>query len=97
MKNVKDEISRPLGSREIQITKVCTVLPDTLYFLKNAFGQSLFDCVVLVFSISFVLVCLAANLVVPHYSPDGSGGMPQELPRFSMYVYVVKLQAKSLD
>ena len=31
LKNVKDRISRPLGSREIQITKVCTVLPDTLY------------------------------------------------------------------
>ena len=24
LKNVKDEISRPLGSREIQITKVCS-------------------------------------------------------------------------
>ena len=30
LKNVKDGISRPLGSREIQKTKVCTVLPDTL-------------------------------------------------------------------
>ena len=35
LKNVKDGISRPLGSREIQITKVCTVLPDTLYIEVN--------------------------------------------------------------
>ena len=33
LKNVQDEISRPLGSREIQKTKVETVLRDTLYFL----------------------------------------------------------------
>ena len=32
LKNVQDEISRPLGSREIQKTKVETVLRDTLYF-----------------------------------------------------------------
>ena len=31
LKNVQDEISRPLGSREIQKTKVETVLVDTLY------------------------------------------------------------------
>ena len=31
MKNVHDGISRPLGSQEIQKTKVLTVLPDTLY------------------------------------------------------------------
>ena len=31
LKNVQDEISRPLGSREIQKTKVETVLWDTLY------------------------------------------------------------------
>ena len=31
LKNVKDGISRPLGSRENQKTKVCTVLRDTLY------------------------------------------------------------------
>ena len=31
LKNVQDEISRPLGSREIQKTKVETVLRDTLY------------------------------------------------------------------
>ena len=31
IKNVEDGISRPLGSREIQITKVCTVFRDTLY------------------------------------------------------------------
>ena len=31
LKNVQDEISRPLGSREIQKTKVETVLLDTLY------------------------------------------------------------------
>ena len=30
LKNVKDGFSRPLGSREIQKTKVCTVLPNTL-------------------------------------------------------------------
>ena len=30
IKNAKDGISRPLGSREIQKTKVCTVLRDTL-------------------------------------------------------------------
>ena len=30
LKNVQDEISRPLGSREIQKTKVETVLWDTL-------------------------------------------------------------------
>ena len=30
LKNVQDEISRRLGSREIQETKVVTVLPDTL-------------------------------------------------------------------
>ena len=33
LKNVQDEISRPLGSREIQKTKVETVLWDTLYQL----------------------------------------------------------------
>ena len=33
MKNVLARISRPLGSREIQKTKVCTVLRDTLYFI----------------------------------------------------------------
>ena len=32
-KDVQDGISRPLGSREIQKTKVETVLPDTLYLL----------------------------------------------------------------
>ena len=32
LKNVQDGISRPLGSREIQKTKVETVLWDTLYF-----------------------------------------------------------------
>ena len=31
LKNVQDGISRPLGSREIQKTKVETVLRDTLY------------------------------------------------------------------
>ena len=31
LKNVQDGISRPLGSREIQKTKVETVLWDTLY------------------------------------------------------------------
>ena len=31
LKNVQDEISRPLGIREIQKTKVETVLVDTLY------------------------------------------------------------------
>ena len=31
LKNVQDEISRPLGSRKIQKTKVETVLRDTLY------------------------------------------------------------------
>ena len=31
LKNVQDEISTPLGSREIQKTKVYTVLVDTLY------------------------------------------------------------------
>ena len=31
LKNVQDEISRPLGSREIQKTKVETVLRDILY------------------------------------------------------------------
>ena len=31
LKNVQDGISRRLGSREIQKTKVGTVLPDTLY------------------------------------------------------------------
>ena len=31
MKNVQDEVSRPLGGREIQKTKVETVLLDTLY------------------------------------------------------------------
>ena len=37
LKNVQDEISRPLGSREIQKTKVETVLWDTLYMLFNNF------------------------------------------------------------
>ena len=32
LKNVQDGISRPLGSREIQKTKVETVFWDTLYF-----------------------------------------------------------------
>ena len=31
LKNVQDGIYRRLGSREIQETKVGTVLPDTLY------------------------------------------------------------------
>ena len=31
MKNVQDRVSRPLGGREIQKTKVETVLLDTLY------------------------------------------------------------------
>ena len=31
LKNVQDGISRPLGSRGIQGTKVATVLRDTLY------------------------------------------------------------------
>ena len=39
LKNVKDGISRPLGGREIQKTKVYTVLLDTLdmrsIILKN--------------------------------------------------------------
>ena len=30
LKNVQDEVSRPLGGREIQKTKVETVLLDTL-------------------------------------------------------------------
>ena len=34
LKNVEDEISRPLGSREIQKTKVETVLWDTLYLRR---------------------------------------------------------------
>ena len=38
LKNVQDEISRPLGSREIQKTKVETVLWDTLYFCEDSFG-----------------------------------------------------------
>ena len=33
LKNVQDGISMPIGSREIQITKVDTVLWDTLYFV----------------------------------------------------------------
>ena len=32
LKNVQDRISKPLGGREIQKTKVYTVLLDTLYF-----------------------------------------------------------------
>ena len=36
MKNVQDGISRPLGSQEIQKTKVETVLWDTLYKLSDA-------------------------------------------------------------
>ena len=36
LKNVQDEISRPLGSREIQKTKVETVLWDTLYYLNGS-------------------------------------------------------------
>ena len=40
LKNVKDEIFRPLGSRKIQKTKVCTVLWDTLYYM-NIFTQNL--------------------------------------------------------
>ena len=32
LKNVQDEISRPLGSREIQKTKALPVLRDTLYY-----------------------------------------------------------------
>ena len=35
LKNAKNGISRPLGSREIQKTKVCTVLWDTLYLVIN--------------------------------------------------------------
>ena len=35
LKNVQDEISRPLGSREIQKTKVETVLWDTLYIAEQ--------------------------------------------------------------
>ena len=34
LKNVQDEISRPLGSREIQKAKAETVLVDTLYVIK---------------------------------------------------------------
>ena len=34
LKNVQDEISRPLESREIQKTKVERVLLDTLYILS---------------------------------------------------------------
>ena len=38
LKNVQDGISRPLGSREIQETKVATVLRDTLYFSDKEGG-----------------------------------------------------------
>ena len=46
LKNVQDEISRSLGSREIQKTKVETVLRDTLYLLtcsrpREAFAQKI--------------------------------------------------------
>ena len=54
LKNVEDEISRPLGSREIQKTKVETVLWDTLYLSlsyimfelqhHNTVGEEQFDC-----------------------------------------------------
>ena len=37
LKNVQDGISRPLGSREIQKTKVGTILRDTLYKVVFAF------------------------------------------------------------
>ena len=30
------------------------------------------------------MLCLAAILMVPHYSPDGYGGMPPVPPRFFM-------------
>ena len=35
LKNVQDGISSPIGSREIQETKVATVLRDTLYIPKQ--------------------------------------------------------------
>ena len=35
LKNVQDGISRPLGNRTIQKTKVETDLLDTLYFSEN--------------------------------------------------------------
>ena len=38
LKNVKDGISIPLGSREIQKTKMCTVLRDTLYLSNMNMG-----------------------------------------------------------
>ena len=40
LKNVQDEISRPLGSREIQKTKVETVLVDTLHILRRTSVQN---------------------------------------------------------
>ena len=35
LKNVQDEISRPLGSREIKKTKAERVLRDTLYIAEK--------------------------------------------------------------
>ena len=37
LKNVQDVISRPLGSQEIQKTKVERVLLDTLYLVSLSF------------------------------------------------------------
>ena len=40
MKNVHDGISRPIGSKEIQKTKVETLLVDTLYKELRSYGQN---------------------------------------------------------
>ena len=48
LKNVQDGISRPLGSREIQKTKVETVLWDTLYVFEipeQLLDSILLDCI----------------------------------------------------
>ena len=42
LNNVQDGISRHLGSREIQETKVGTVLPDTLYYWHSGIICSTF-------------------------------------------------------
>ena len=48
LKNVQDGISRPLGSREIQETKVATVLRDTLYLVVESLQSSYQHSVLLI-------------------------------------------------
>ena len=90
LKNVKDEIFRPLGSRKIQKTKVCTVLWDTLYYYSLGIA-------IKPFSLLFIHLLSEKDFILVHCSSKRPRVSFKMYLVLSVYNIVVKLLQASRD